>query len=208
MANPVLSIGIIFRDDIRCIERCLKALQPLRDAVPCQLVMADTGSVDGSRAVAEQYADEIFDFPWINDFAAARNAVIDRCTGEWYLSVDTDEYLDEDVSELAAFLLAPSQPFQLARVTIRNYRNYEMEGSYADFFTLRMLRLSTGARYQGAIHEPGKRRKSHPAQPDHLPSRRLCQHGGEPGKAAAEHVSPPGENAHGTHKPSDSPPGH
>ena len=53
MANPVLSIGIIFRDDIRCIERCLKALQPLRDAVPCQLVMADTGSVDGSRAVAE-----------------------------------------------------------------------------------------------------------------------------------------------------------
>lgn len=153
MANPVLSIGIIFRDDIRCIERCLKALQPLRDAVPCQLVMADTGSVDGSRAVAEQYADEIFDFPWINDFAAARNAVIDRCTGEWYLSVDTDEYLDEDVSELTAFLLDPSQPFLLARVTIRNYRNYEMEGSYADFFTLRMLRLSTGARYQGTIHE-------------------------------------------------------
>ena len=53
MANPVLSIGIIFRDDIRSIERCLKALQPLRDTLPCELVLADTGSEDGSRAVAE-----------------------------------------------------------------------------------------------------------------------------------------------------------
>ena len=98
--KPVLSIGIIFRDDIRSIERCLTALQPLREAVPCQLVMADTGSVDGSRAVAERYADILFDFPWVNDFSAARNAVMDRCSGEWYLSVDTDEYLDENITEL------------------------------------------------------------------------------------------------------------
>ncbi len=37
--DTILSIGIIFKNDIRCIERCLKALQPLRDAVPCELVM-------------------------------------------------------------------------------------------------------------------------------------------------------------------------
>ena len=49
MDKPVLSIGIIFKDDIRSIERCLKALQPLRDAAACELVMADTGSTDGSR---------------------------------------------------------------------------------------------------------------------------------------------------------------
>ncbi len=151
--DTILSIGIIFKNDIRCIERCLKALQPLRDAVPCELVMADTGSDDGSRAVAEKYADTLFDFPWINDFAAARNAVIDRCTGEWYLSVDTDEYMDEDVEEISQFLLTENQSCNLCRVTIRNYREYSMDGSYADFYTLRMVRLSIGARYQGAIHE-------------------------------------------------------
>ena len=70
--TPLLSIGIIFRNDIRCIERCLKALQPLRDAIPSELVMADTGSEDGSREVAEKYADILIDFPWVNDFAAAR----------------------------------------------------------------------------------------------------------------------------------------
>ena len=49
--KPLLSIGIIFKNDIRSIARCLKALDPIRKAVPCELVMADTGSDDGSRAV-------------------------------------------------------------------------------------------------------------------------------------------------------------
>ena len=69
--TPVLSIGIIFKNEIRCLERCLKSLQPLRKAVSCELVMADTGSTDGSREIAERYADILFDFPWINDFSAA-----------------------------------------------------------------------------------------------------------------------------------------
>ena len=86
MKKPVYSIGIIFKNEIRCLERCMKSLQPLREAVPCELVMADTGSTDGSREVAEKYADILFDFPWIDDFAAARNAVMDRCSGRWYLS--------------------------------------------------------------------------------------------------------------------------
>ena len=154
MANPVLSIGIIFRDDIRSIERCLKALQPLRDTLPCELVLADTGSEDGSRAVAETYADILFDFPWIDDFSAARNAVMDRCSGEWYLSVDTDEYL-EDCVELVQFLRS-NPKHNLARVVIRNYDSYDMDGSFSDFFTLRLLRQSTGGRYEGIIHESWK----------------------------------------------------
>ena len=104
MSKPVLSIGIIFKNEIRCLERCLKSLQSLREAVPCELVMADTGSDDGSREIAEKYADILFDFPWINDFSAARNAVMDRSAGAWFLTLDADEWLDEDVSDLVNFL--------------------------------------------------------------------------------------------------------
>lgn len=104
MSKPLLSIGMIFKNEIRCLERCLKSLQPLRDAIPCELVMADTGSDDGSREIAEKYADILFDFPWINDFSAARNAVMDRCSGAWYFSVDADEWLDENIEELTVFL--------------------------------------------------------------------------------------------------------
>lgn len=153
--RPRLSIGIIFKNDIRSLEKCLEALEPLRRAVPCELVMADTGSTDGSRAVAERYADLLFDFPWVNDFSAARNAVMDRCNGVWFLTVDSDEYLDPDISELAQHVencKTPQQPFGC--VTQRNYRTLKMEdGDYTDFPALRLVRMDTGSRYEGVIHE-------------------------------------------------------
>ena len=92
MSKPLLSIGMIIKNEMRCLERCLKSLEPLRAQIPCQLVIADTGSTDGSRALAERYADILVDYLWNQDFAAARNAVLERCTGIWYLTVDADDW--------------------------------------------------------------------------------------------------------------------
>lgn len=152
MSSPLLSIGIIFRDDIRCIERCLKALEPLRKAVSSELVMADTGSEDGSREIAEQYADILFDFPWIDDFSAARNAVMSRASGRWFLTVDTDEYLDPDISELKRLLRRSKGASDSYLLTVRNYTDTTMD-NYMDFQALRLVRMTSGARYIGAIHE-------------------------------------------------------
>ena len=154
MTKPLLSIGIIFKNEIRCLERCLKSLQPLREALPCELVMADTGSDDGSREIAEKYADILFDFPWINDFAAARNAVMDRCSGTWYMSIDCDEWVDANIEGFMAFLTT-DRKFDFASVIIRNYATTQLDkgGSYSDFLAVRLFRLSTGLRYEGAIHE-------------------------------------------------------
>lgn len=153
--KPLLSIGIIFKNEIRCLERCMKSLQPLRDAVPCELVMADTGSDDGSRDAAAKYADILFDFPWIDDFAAARNAVIERSSGEWFLTIDADEWLDEDVSQLVRFLTNRKlqQKWSFCAVMVRNYFTPELDGEYSDFVAVRLVRLSTGVRYVGEIHE-------------------------------------------------------
>jgi len=151
--KPVLSIGIIFKNEIRCLERCLKSLDKLRQAVPCELVMGDTGSSDGSREIAEKYADVLFSLPWEDDFSAARNAVMDRCSGEWFLTLDADEWLDGDAGELVQFLRNGDKTVFLCGVTIRNYSTEAMGWMYADFLAVRMVRMSTGLRYTGAIHE-------------------------------------------------------
>jgi glycosyltransferase involved in cell wall biosynthesis len=151
--KAVLSIGMIFKNEIRCLERCLESLLPLRETIPCELVMADTGSSDGSREVAERYADTLIPFPWVNDFSAARNAVMDRCSGKWFLSIDTDEWLDGDVSELAGFLRSDAQGLDGGTVIIRNYATRELFGDYSDFAALRLVRLSADVRFEGAIHE-------------------------------------------------------
>lgn len=152
--RPLLSIGMIFKNEIRCIERCLKSLQPLRDALPCELVMADTGADDGSREIAEQYADILIDFPWIGDFSAARNAVLERCSGTWYMSIDCDEWVDSDIEGYVAFLTS-DRDFDFASVVIRNYDTIELDrgGTFSDFLAVRLLRMATGIRYEGKIHE-------------------------------------------------------
>lgn len=152
--SPLLSIGMIVKDEIHCIEKCLTALQPLREAIPCELVIADTGSNDGTREVAERHADLLFDFPWVNDFSAARNAVLDRCTGKWCLIVDADEYLDPDFTQLTDFLTsAESERYLWGCVNIVNYPSVDMEGAGADFLACRLARLDHHPRYSGTIHE-------------------------------------------------------
>lgn len=152
MTKPLLSIGMIFKNDVRCLERCLKSLQPLREAVPSELVMADTGSGDGSREIAAKYADILFDFPWVNDFSAARNAVMDRASGTWYLSIDADEWLMGDLDELLHFIREESEA-QAGFVVQHNYADRALSGGYMDTQVLRLLRMDTGLRFHGAIHE-------------------------------------------------------
>ncbi|MCI8454241.1 MAG: glycosyltransferase [Lachnospiraceae bacterium] len=151
--QPLLTIGIIFNNEIRCLERCLEALAPLREAIPCELILADTGSDDGSREIAAKNADVLFDFPWVNDFAAARNAVMERASGQWYLSIDADEYLDGDISELEEFLRAAGRGTNIASLLVRNYETLEMNGDYADFLAVRLVKLVSGVHYENAVHE-------------------------------------------------------
>ena len=56
----------------------------------------------------------LFDFPWINDFAAARNAVMDRCSGEWYMSIDCDEWVNPNIEDFVQ-CLTTDERFNLPR---------------------------------------------------------------------------------------------
>lgn len=155
MSGIILSIGLIVKNEARSLEQCLQALTPLRERIPCEVVIADTGSTDATKEIAARYADQLFDFPWIDDFAAARNAVMDRCSGAWYLSIDADEYLDEDVSELVAFLTGEESRQKLgAFIHIHNYVSADLDKeNVRSFMAARMARLDAGIRYSGRVHE-------------------------------------------------------
>lgn len=155
MSGIVLSIGLIVKNEARSLEQCLQALTPLRERLPCEVVIADTGSTDTTKEIAARYADQLFDFPWVDDFSAARNAVMDRCSGAWYLSIDADEYLDEDVSELVAFLTGEESRQKLgAFIHIHNYVSADLDkDSVRSFMAPRMVRMDTGIRYSGKVHE-------------------------------------------------------
>lgn len=153
--KPILSIGMIVKNEERCLEKCLKALQPLRDKINCELIIADTGSTDKTKEIASKYADILFDFEWIDDFSAARNAVMDRCSGKWFLSIDADEYMDKSsVDELFLFLNAKdADEVQVAYVVINNYIDANNLKCYVKSYGMRLCQITKDIRFVGKIHE-------------------------------------------------------
>ena len=152
--SPLLSIGMIVKNESRCLEKCLKALEPIRNAIPCELVIADTGSTDNTKEIAQKFADLVFDFTWVNDFSKARNAVIERCRGKWCLTIDADEYFAGNVEDLISLVKdSKYDKYDFVNIVIRNFTDPEMKSSYSDFFVSRIFRLGKGYKYQKAIHE-------------------------------------------------------
>ena len=94
MKKVLLSVGVLIENDRDCIEKCLQCVEKLRKGIVCELVVGNLGATDGSREVAEKYADQIIDLFWNGSICDAWNTILDHCTGEWYFGIEADECLD------------------------------------------------------------------------------------------------------------------
>ena len=64
-------------------------------------IVVDTGSTDRTVEIAEKMGAKVYHFPWIDDFAAAKNFAIDKARYEWIAFLDADEYfLEKDAKEI------------------------------------------------------------------------------------------------------------
>lgn len=86
-----ISLCMIVKNEEERLGRCLSSLQGLYD----EILIADTGSTDQTKAVAESFGAKVYDFPWCDDFAAARNFIASKATGDYIYTADADEELDE-----------------------------------------------------------------------------------------------------------------
>src|SRR5437763_5569103 len=89
---PHVSLCMIVKNEAANLPDCVGPVAPLVHEV----VLADTGSTDDTRAVGERLGARVIDFPWVQSFAAARNASIQAATGDWIFWLDGDERLDAD----------------------------------------------------------------------------------------------------------------
>lgn len=97
----MLSVCIITKNEQQNIERCLKSLKPY----DLEVIVVDTGSTDKTKEVAAKYTSNIYDFPWCDDFAAAKNFAISKATNAYALVLDSDEYIEQlDMSKLVTLI--------------------------------------------------------------------------------------------------------
>jgi hypothetical protein len=85
------------------------AIESARSVLCCDdIVVVDTGSTDRSKEIAHASGARVFDFEWIDDFAAAKNYAASKAEYDWIYALDGDEEITyADIDELEKFLDNP-----------------------------------------------------------------------------------------------------
>lgn len=86
----MLSASIIVKNESAVLERCLKSLHGIDN-----IVVVDTGSTDGTPAIARKYTPHVYEgeYKWSDDFAHARNFALGKIKSGWVITIDADEEL-------------------------------------------------------------------------------------------------------------------
>lgn len=144
-----LSLCMIVRDEEKWIEQCLNSVRHVVD----EMIVVDTGSVDATPTLAARLGAKVYDYPWNDHFAEARNFSLKQASGKWILWMDADECLDASHHEAIDRLVHSDK--WLASVPIINYYGDYPAHPHRSYRILqfRLFRNSPKIRFQNAIHE-------------------------------------------------------
>ena len=87
----MISVCIITKNERKFLSENLQILKKY----PCEVVVVDTGSTDGSIEVAKKYANIFGEYEWCDDFASAKNYAVSLASNSVIAILDTDEYIQE-----------------------------------------------------------------------------------------------------------------
>jgi tetratricopeptide (TPR) repeat protein len=152
--NPTLSVVMIVRNEERFLRDCLESVRDAAD----EIVVVDTGSTDGTVAIAREFGAKVVSHAWDDDFSAARNVSLANATGEWALWMDADEQLAKGEAGLLRHLIETAEPnIGGYMVNIRNYMSLKEGADVCWHRACRLFRNLPFVRFTGRIHEQNAR---------------------------------------------------
>jgi glycosyltransferase involved in cell wall biosynthesis/tetratricopeptide (TPR) repeat protein len=150
---PLVSACLIVKDEEAQLASCLNAASHLADEV----VVYDTGSRDGTVALARSLGAKVIEGFWDGDFARARNAALEVCKGQWILWVDADEILEcRDPKALRDALSTAPDDQEGFLVLIDNLQGTEASTALTHP-AVRLFRRAV-CQWEGRLHEQVVRR--------------------------------------------------
>jgi predicted O-linked N-acetylglucosamine transferase (SPINDLY family)/glycosyltransferase involved in cell wall biosynthesis len=146
--RPKVSLCMIVRNEEENLPACLGSAADLADEV----VVVDTGSADRTKEVAARFGAKVFDFPWCDSFAAARNESLRHASGEWVFWLDADDRLDEDnrarLRALFAALGGENAAYSMKCLCLP-----DASGTATVVDHVRLFRNLPGVRWEFRVHE-------------------------------------------------------
>ena len=131
------------------LERCLHSVCNAVD----EIILVDTGSEDRTKEIARSYTDQIYDFAWSDDFAAARNFSFSKATMDYCMWMDADDVLLEADTKALLELKETLDP-SVQVVMLPYHIAFDAQGKPTfSYYRERLIRNGQGMRWEGAVHE-------------------------------------------------------
>lgn len=150
MKAPItISVCMIVKNEEQVLARCLDCVKQFAD----EIIIVDTGSTDRTKEIAQQYTSHVYDFPWIDDFAAARNYAFSYATKDYIFWLDADDVVfPEDIQKILE--LKSTLDWSVDSVTMIYNLGFDEHGNVTNSLRRnRLVKRSKGFKWIGAVHE-------------------------------------------------------
>lgn len=145
-AHPTLSACMIVKNEGHQLAEALTSLQGCVD----EIVVVDTGSDDNTASIARQFTSRVFEFPWCDDFAAARNVSLQKASGDYFFWMDADDRLDSINREYLRLL---KKHFDGENAFYFTLQDVDKNGPGFAFYQIRCAPRKADVQFHGRIHE-------------------------------------------------------
>lgn len=150
-----ISIFIICKNEEDIIERCLQQAQKLKELCDGEIIVVDSGSIDSTLEIAQNYADVLEHHDW-EGYAKQKNYALSLCSNDWALNLDADEILtDALINEIASLLLDKQDDIVAYKIARRLYlaQTFIRYGGYYPDYQLRLFRREFASYAITPVHE-------------------------------------------------------
>lgn len=144
-----ISLCMIVKDEEPILRRCLDSV---KDAVD-EIIIVDTGSSDRTKEIAAEYTDRIYDFQWVDDFAAARNKAFSKARMDYCMWLDADDVIKEKEREKLCAWKAEADG-TIDAVMMKYASGFDETGKITFCYEReRLLKRDRGFFWEGRVHE-------------------------------------------------------
>lgn len=137
----MLSVCMIVKDEAANLPHILASIRGVAD----EIIVVDTGSTDETMEIARSAGARVFDFPWCDDFSAARNYSLDQATGDMVLWLDADDRISPEARE--------ALKSQKSRLERKIYLCLVKNTYGSAFLQIRIFPNDQRLRFKGRVHE-------------------------------------------------------
>lgn len=144
----MLSVIIITKNEAEHISRCLESVNWADE-----VIVLDSGSTDETVAICESYGAQVYVTDWPG-FGPQKQRALDKATQTWVLSLDADEYIDENLKAAIKTAMSDNMAdgFQIPRLSSYCGRNIHHAGWWPDY-VLRLFKRDKGRFTDDVVHE-------------------------------------------------------